>query len=283
MGRTKDLKGAHKGFIDGHHGAGVVELPAVVGGGEDGDELALGEELVAVLDDLVRTDHEVEFVPAQEVFYNVPTKRERDTTIVLLPSLNLRIRISPQQIAKQTRIRNLSRPNNPPNLLQSLQIRRKPTMNTKNLILNNRTKRQTIKTIIKQLPNLQTIARLALVVEPVDSINRRTFVVASKHEEVLGVLDFVCEEQADGLQAVWASVYVVAEEEVVGVWWEAAVLEEAEEVVVLAVDVADDFEGGFEVEEDWLADEDLSGFFDEVADFVDFELDLGAWSACSFL
>lgn len=44
-GRLQNLEGAHEGVVDGHHGAGVVELATVVGGGEDGDELTAGEEL----------------------------------------------------------------------------------------------------------------------------------------------------------------------------------------------------------------------------------------------
>lgn len=41
---------------------GVVKLAAVVGRGEERDELPLGEELVAVLDDLVRAADQVELV-----------------------------------------------------------------------------------------------------------------------------------------------------------------------------------------------------------------------------
>ena len=46
----------------------------------------------------------------------------------------------------------------------------------------------------------------------------------------------------------FAPVHVVAEEEVVGIRGEAAVFEEAEEVGVLAVDIAADFERCFELE-----------------------------------
>ncbi len=52
VGRLEDLEAAHEGFVDAHEGAGVVELAAVVGGAEDSHELAFGEELVPVLDDL---------------------------------------------------------------------------------------------------------------------------------------------------------------------------------------------------------------------------------------
>ena len=45
----EDLEGAHERLVDGHHGTGVVELAAVVGRREESDQLALREELVAVL------------------------------------------------------------------------------------------------------------------------------------------------------------------------------------------------------------------------------------------
>jgi hypothetical protein len=63
-------------------------------------------------------------------------------------------------------------------------------------------------------------------------------VVAAQDEEVLGILDLVGEQQADGLERLLAAIYVVAEEEVVGLGREAAVLEEAEEVIILPVDIA---------------------------------------------
>ena len=46
------MERTHEHLVDGHHGAGVVELAAVVGRREERDELPLREELVAVLDDL---------------------------------------------------------------------------------------------------------------------------------------------------------------------------------------------------------------------------------------
>jgi hypothetical protein len=63
-------------------------------------------------------------------------------------------------------------------------------------------------------------------------------VVAPEDEEVFWVFDFVGEEEADGFEALLAPVDVVAEEEVVGVGRETAILEQAQQVVVLAVNVA---------------------------------------------
>ena len=51
-------------------------------------------------------------------------------------------------------------------------------------------------------------------------------------------LDLVREEQANGLQRLLATVDIVAEEEVVRVRREAAVLKKAEQVKVLAVKIA---------------------------------------------
>ena len=64
--------------------------------------------------------------------------------------------------------------------------------------------------------------------------------VTTENEEVLRVLDLVCEEQADCLQRLLATIDVVTEEEVVGLGREAAVFEETEKVVVLAVDITAD-------------------------------------------
>ena len=46
------LEGAHESLVNAHHGAGIVELPAVVGRREDGHQLPLGKELVAILNHL---------------------------------------------------------------------------------------------------------------------------------------------------------------------------------------------------------------------------------------
>ncbi len=66
---------------------------------------------------------------------------------------------------------------------------------------------------------------LTFVVKAVDSVDAGALVVAAQEEEVLRVLDLVCQEQTDGLQRLLAAVHVVAEEEVVGLGRKAAILE----------------------------------------------------------
>ena len=66
----------------------------------------------------------------------------------------------------------------------------------------------------------------------------RALVVPPQHEEVLRVLDFVCEKKTYGFPGLFTAIDVVSQEQVVGFWREAAVLEQSEQVVVLAVDIA---------------------------------------------
>ena len=72
--------------------------------------------------------------------------------------------------------------------------------------------------------------------------------IASEQEKVFRVLDLEREQEADHLHRLLAAVDVVAEEEVVGVGRKAAVLEKAQQVVELAVDVAAHFDRRLELE-----------------------------------
>ncbi len=56
--------------------------------------------------------------------------------------------------------------------------------------------------------------------------------ISTQHEKILGVLDFVREEEANALQTLRSTVYIVAEEQIVGVWREAAVLKQPQQVRV---------------------------------------------------
>ncbi len=80
------LERAHEGLVDGHHGPRVVELAAVVGRREERDELALGEELVPVLDDLVRATNQVEVVLVKELGRHLCAEGERHAAVVLAPA-----------------------------------------------------------------------------------------------------------------------------------------------------------------------------------------------------
>jgi hypothetical protein len=82
--------------------------------------------------------------------------------------------------------------------------------------------------------------------------------VAPQEKEVFGVLYLVAEEKEDGFETLLPAVDIVAEEEVVGGWWEATHFEQAYEIRVLAMHVTDNFDGRRELNEGGLAEEDLA-------------------------
>ena len=132
------------------------------------------------------------------------------------------------------------RPHHAPDLLHRVQVWAQSTVHCEDLLVDDSRNRQAVEAVGECLPELNVITSLALIVEAVDAVDGRALVVAAQDEEVLRVLDLVREQQADCLEGLLSSVYIVAEEKVVGLWWDAAVLEEAEEVVVLAVNITAD-------------------------------------------
>lgn len=62
--------------------------------------------------------------------------------------------------------------------------------------------------------------------------------VTSQDEEVLWIFDFVCEEKTDCLEGLLASVYIIAQEEIISFRGEAAIFEESKQIVVLSMDIA---------------------------------------------
>lgn len=74
---------------------------------------------------------------------------------------------------------------------------------------------RTIQSPDRQSATDQHEDRLTLVVEAVNPVDRGALVVATKNEEVLRVLDLERQEQADRFQTLFATIHVVAKEQVV--------------------------------------------------------------------
>lgn len=72
-------------------------------------------------------------------------------------------------------------------------------MHGENLLVDDSGNWQAVEAIGEGLPELDVVSPLALIVEAVDAVDGGALVVAAEHEEVLGVLDLVREQQADGL------------------------------------------------------------------------------------
>lgn len=200
---------------------------------------------------------------------DVGSESERNTTVVFAPACNVLVRIRPQEIAQETTVGNLGTvsmdaetrlPRRPrslqhrdreratyvsgahhsADLLHRVEIGAQTAVHGEDLLVDDSGDGKAVEAVGEGLPQLNVVTALALVVEAVDSVDGGTLVVATEDEEVLGVLDLVGQEQANGLEGLLTSVDIVTEEEVVGLWREAAVLEETEQIVVLTVDIAAD-------------------------------------------
>lgn len=99
-------------------------------------------------------------------------------------------------------------------------------MHGEDLLIDNSCNRQAVEAVREGLPQLDIVSALAFIVEAVNAVDGGALVVATQDEEVLGILDFVGQQQTDGLKRLLATVDVVTEEEVVRLWREAAVLEQ---------------------------------------------------------
>merc|ERR1712070_544141 len=77
------LEAAHQRLVDRHHRSRVVKLAAVIRRAEKRDELTLGEELVPILDDLVRAANQVHVHLLQEAGDYIGPEDERDSAVVL--------------------------------------------------------------------------------------------------------------------------------------------------------------------------------------------------------
>ena len=113
-----------------------------------------------------------------------------------------------------------------------------PAMHAENFVVDKGCDRHAVEDILKLLPHANGVAALAFVVEAIDAVDLSALVVTAQQEEVFLELDFVCQEQDDGLQRVLSSVDIIAQKEIVGLRREAAILEKTEQVSELSMGVA---------------------------------------------
>jgi hypothetical protein len=188
---------------------------------------------------------QINIVLFSEPLHNLLSKGERHTSVVFSPTLHVLVRVTPEEVAEESGVWNVGGPHDALDLFEGVEFRGKSSMHAENLFVNKGGNGQAVETVGEGLPDTDVVASLALVVESVDSVNGGALVVASQHEEVLGVLNLVCQQQAHGLKGLLASVHVVSEEQVIGVWWESSVLEQAEKIEELSVHVSANFNGSF--------------------------------------
>ena len=113
-------------------------------------------------------------------------------------------------------------------------------MHANDLVTDEGRDGEAIEDIAEGLPKIDAVASLAIVAATIDPAYGWRLMDLSEHEETMGVLDLVREEKADRLEAALAAVHIVAEEGVIDQRRIAAMLEDLQQVVILAVHVAEE-------------------------------------------
>ena len=210
----------------------------------------------------MRSADQIHIMFLKESRDNVRSEREGDTAIILAPASDIFVWVRPQKITEQAAVRNLeqsvyapatlglkktAQPRNQPtyvswshnttDLLHRVQIWGETTVHSEDLLVNNGSNWKAVETVSKGLPELDVVSTLALIIETVDSVNGSALVVTTEDEEVFWIFDFVCKKEADCLERLLSSVNVITKEQVISLWWESAVFEQAQEIVVLTVDI----------------------------------------------
>lgn len=126
------------------------------------------------------------------------------------------------------------------NLLHRVQVGTEAAVHREDLLVNDGCDGQAVEAVRKCLPQFDVVTTLAFVVETIDTVDGGALVVSAQDKEVLGVFDLVCQQQANGLERLLATVHVVTKEQVVCLRREATVFEETQQVVILSVDVTAD-------------------------------------------
>ena len=110
-------------------------------------------------------------------------------------------------------------------------------MHAENLLVDQGSHGQTVEHITEYAPESDRVSSFALIVEAIDTIDLGALVIAAEQEEVLGVLDLVAQKQAHSLDRLLSTVDVVTQKQVVRFGRETSVLEDPQQVIVLAMHV----------------------------------------------
>lgn len=177
---------------------------------KDGDDIPVLTPIVPLHDQLMRSRDEGEPVVVVECFTDVLSKSVSCTTRTDSPSASV-IGITPEQIAHGTFVWDLLNPVERTYVLKSVDTRRKASVQTKDLVLNQCGQREVVEEVGKEFPDIGiAVFAQTLVVEAIDLSDLAGFVVAAENGYALRVADFESDEQSDGLDGKVATVDVVA-------------------------------------------------------------------------
>ena len=133
--RFQNIKRAAQGLVHVQDTRVVVEFSAVVGCGENCYQAAIGHEFVAIFDDLMGTADQAELMSSIELSDYILPKYKAHTPIIISPTLDIKLRIRPEQIAKQSSIWHILWPCLLVNALKVVQVGTEAAVHTQDTII----------------------------------------------------------------------------------------------------------------------------------------------------
>jgi hypothetical protein len=134
-----------------------------------------------------------EAVVVIERFRNVLTKGVSCTARGYAPTASV-IGVGPEEIAHGSFMRHFLYPIKGADVVQGVDTRRQPAVQTEDLVVDQSRERQVIEEIGEVLPHVRVaILSKALVVKTIDLSNLTGLVVAAKDRDALGVSDLECD------------------------------------------------------------------------------------------
>ena len=120
--------------------------------------------------------------------------------------------ISPENVTKETRVRNITRPCDVCNLFHLAQLRTQTTMHADDFVIDDCGTRKAVEGVTKRLPKLDAEAATAFIIEPIYPVDSCTFMVPTQDEKVFWVLDLIRKEKTHNLKRLFSSIDIVTKE-----------------------------------------------------------------------
>ena len=215
---------------------------AVIGRAPHRHQRVVEHAAVPLHDELMGPRDEIEIVPLVEHGHHVPPEEVSGTPGGQPPPVDL-LGVAPHQVAHGTVVRYLLLPIDDAYLIEGVHARAQSAVHREYPVLDDRGEAEVVEYFRAVSPHVDApVLPEALVVEAVHLGDLAALVIPPYEGDPIGISHLERQQQEEGLDGVVAAIDEVAEEEVVGVGTLAPHLEELDQVVELAVDVAADLE-----------------------------------------
>ena len=115
--------------------------------------------------------NKVKLMFLQELSDFISSKSIGNTPIILTPSLDVPIRISPEKVTQESLVRHVGRALYGPDLVQIRELGGQTSMHAEDLVVDDRSHGQAVEAFGVDLPQTDAEPALAFVVEAVDAVD----------------------------------------------------------------------------------------------------------------